>query len=152
MKILIKSLSILFISVISCSLQNVKTNQTVEIDQQKVIEFEEINHVNVKLIDSEYEILKSQAAIDLIYKKINDNNPSPRKNPIPSYNENETYIVLQPKIAKSDFTVEGISESNETLKIKIQQYDNPEFRVRKFPISVIKISKAHKYNTIEIIK
>jgi hypothetical protein len=118
----------------------------------KTVEFEEINHINFKLIDSEYQILKSQDEINVIYKKINDNNPSPRKNPIPSYNEDETYIVLQPKIDQSDFTVEGISESNQSLKIKIHPYSNPEFKDTKHSISVIKLNKNKNYKSLEFNK
>lgn len=138
----------LLIHLFSC--QNAKI-KGVEMEL-KTVEFEEINHVKLKLIDSEYQILKSQDEINVIYKKINDNNPSPRKNPIPSYNENETYIVLQPKIEQSDFSVEGISESNQNLKIKIQQYNNPEFKDKKYPISIIKLNKKSNYKSVEINK
>ena len=138
----------LLIHLFSC--QNAKI-KGVEMELKEV-EFEEINHVNLKLIDSEYQILKSQDEINVIYKKINDNNASPRKNPIPSYNEDETYIVLQPKIEKSDFTVEGISENNQNLKIKIQQYENPEFKDKKHPISVIKLNQKSNYKNIEVNK
>lgn len=138
----------LLIHLFSC--QNAKI-KGVEMEL-KTVEFEEINHVNLKLIDSDYQILKSQEEINVVYKKINDNNPSPRKNPIPSYNENETYIVLQPKIKQSDFTVEEILENNQTLKIKIQQYDNPEFKDKKYPISIIKLNKKGNYKSVEFNK
>lgn len=138
----------LLIHLFSC--QNAKI-KGVEMEL-KPVEFEEINHVNLKLIDSEYQILTSQDEINGIYKKINDNNPSPRKNPIPSYNEDESYIVLQTKIEKSDFTVEGISESKQSLKIKIQQYENPEYKDKKYPISVIKLNQKNNYRNIEVIK
>ncbi len=138
----------LLIHLFSC--QNAKI-KGVEMEL-KAVEFEEINHVNLKLIDSDYQIIKSQEEINVVYKKINDNNPSPRKNPIPSYNENETYVVLQPKIEQSDFTVEEISENNQTLKVKIQQYDNPEFKDKKYPISIIKLNKKGNYKNVEFNK
>lgn len=45
----------------------------------KEVEFEDVNHVNIKLIDSELKILKSQNDINSIYKIINANNPSLKK-------------------------------------------------------------------------
>lgn len=118
----------------------------------KEVEFEEVNHVNIRLIDSEFKILKSQAEINKIYQIINANNPSPRKNPIPTFEENETYIVLQPKIEQLDFTVTKVSERNKNLELKIQQYDNPEFKNKKYPAIIIKLNKKSNYNNIKIKK
>ncbi|WP_312766356.1 hypothetical protein [Epilithonimonas sp.] len=118
----------------------------------KEVEFEDVNHVNIKLIDSEFKILKSQTEINSIYKVINANNPSPRKNPIPTFEENETYIVLQPKIEQSDFTISKVSESNQSLEITIQQYDNPEFKNKKHPAIIIKLNKKSNYDNVKIKK
>lgn len=137
---------------ISCSLHHTKINQPLETAQDKMIEFEEVNHVNVNLIDSEYKIVQSQADLDRFYRTINENNPSPRKSPIPSFNNDERYIVLQPKIGQTDFTVEEVSENGENLKIKIQQYDNPEFKNLKYPASIIKIANKRNYKIVQLIK
>lgn len=138
----------LLIHLFSC--QNAKMNSgNLEI---KEVEFEEINHVNIKLIDSEFKILKSQTEINNIYEIINANNPSPRKNPIPTFEENETYIVLQPKIERLDFTVSKVSENNQNLDIQIQQSDNPEFKNKKYPAIIIKLNKKSNYNSVKIKK
>lgn len=118
----------------------------------KEVEFEEVNHLNIKLIDCEFKILNSQTEINNIYQTINANNPSPRKNPIPTFEENETYIVLQPKIEQSDFTVSNVSENSKNLEIKIQQYDNPEFKNKKHPAIIIKLNKKSNYNIVKIKK
>ncbi|MBH1960452.1 MAG: hypothetical protein I8H68_10105 [Flavobacteriia bacterium] len=133
--------------VMSCQQLHVKP-----VEDLKNIEFSEINHVNVKLTESESEILDSQKSIDRIYNTINMNNPSPRKNPIPSFTETEMYILVQPKIEKSDFTVTGVSGGGNTLKITVQPYDNREYTGRSNPASVIVISKNHQFKTIEIQK
>ena len=138
----------LLIHLFSC--QNAKMNSgNMEV---KEVEFEEANQVNIKLIGSEFKILKSQNEINNIYKIINDNNPSPRKTPIPIFEENETYIVLQPKIERSDFVVEGISEINQSLQIAIHQYDNPEFKNKKYPAIIIKLNKKSNYDNVKIKK
>ena len=150
MKIHGNFLSILFITVVSCSLQSNKIEKTVGINQETLVEFEEINHVNVKLINSEYKILKSQDEINGIYKKINKENPSPRKNPIPSYSESETYIVIQPNINQTDFIVSEVLENGKNLEVKIQQYYNPEFKNKKNPASIIKLNKKSNYDNVNI--
>lgn len=137
---------------ISCSLQSAKTREISKLNKETLIEFEEINHVNVKLIDSDGRILKSQDEINAIYKAINKENPSPRKNPIPSYSERETYILIQPKIEKNDFMVTEVRGDGKNLEIKIQQYDNSEFKDKKYPASVIMISKKNNYNNATIKK
>jgi len=138
----------LLIHLFSC--QNAKMNSgNLEV---KEVEFEEVNHVNIRLIDSESKVLKSQTEINNIYEIINANNPSPRKNPIPTFEENETYIVLQPNIEQLDFTVSKVSESNQNLEIKIQQYDNPEFKNKKHPAIIIKLNKKNYYNGVTIKK
>ncbi len=138
----------LLIHLFSC--QNAKMNSgNLKV---KEVEFEDVNHVNIKLIDSEFKILKSQTEINSIYKVINANNPSPRKNPIPTFEENETYIVLQPKIEQSDFTISKVSESNQSLEITIQQYDNPEFKNKKHPAIIIKLNKKSNYDNVKIKK
>lgn len=140
-------LSIIFIGMISCSLNK---TETTPMSQESTVEFEEVNHVNVKLIDSEYRILKSQAEINSIYKVINQNNPLPRKNPIPSYDENEFYIVIQPKIEKSDFSVSRILQTGQKLNIDIETFDNPEFKKKNNPASIIKINKSNSFEQLEI--
>jgi len=140
----------LFITVVSCSLQQQKIQGTNEMSTYTLTEFEEVNHVNVKLIDSQYKILKSQVEIDAIYKTINKDNPSPRKNPIPSFDVNETYIVIQPAIDKNDFVVAEVSEDKDKLEVKIQQYDNPEFKNKKYPASIIKLNKNLNYSQVTI--
>ncbi|GGG52428.1 hypothetical protein GCM10007332_12650 [Epilithonimonas arachidiradicis] len=137
---------------ISCALPNQQKNTETTLQKGKIIDFEEINHVNLKLINTEYRILNSQEEINLIYKNINNNNPSPRKNPIPSFSEDETYIVLQPKIEKTDFVIKEILEGNDKLEINIDIYDNPEFINKKYPISIIKLNKKTQYNNIVIKK
>lgn len=152
MKIHVNSLSILFIIVVSCSLQSAKTREISKLNNETLIEFEEINHVNVKLIDSDGKILKSQDEINVVYKAINKENPSPRKNPIPSYSESETYILIQPKIEQTDFMVTEVKEDGKKLEIKIQQYDNSEFKDKKYPASVIMLNKKDNYDNATIQK
>lgn len=151
MRIRYKLLLITYISMISCSLQSNQMTDPEKMSQATALEFEEINHVNVKLIDSEYRLLNSQADIDKIYKTINENNPSPRKNPIPPY-EGDPYIVLQPQITKTDFEVKNVSQSGKSLRIHIQELDNPEFKNKKYPVSIIILNKKITYSKIEIKK
>lgn len=134
-------------SFISC--QQAMHNHKKELQK---VSFEEYNHVNLNLIRSETKILTSQEDIDKIYFKINDNNPSPRKSPIPAYTETEIYIVVQPKISKSDFTVTEVREDGENLEIKIEEFDNTEFINKKHPASIIRIDKKNNYKEILLKK
>lgn len=149
MRIRYKLLLITYISMISCSLQSNQMTDREKMSQAVMLEFEEISHVNVKLIDSEYQLLNSQADINKIYKTINENNPSPRKSPIPPY-EGDPYIVLQPQITKTDFEVKTVSQSGKSLRIHIQETDNPEFKNKKHPASIIILNKKITYNKVEI--
>lgn len=139
--------SLLF-SLYSCQNATKKSNRM----ETKKVEFEEMNHVNLPLIFKEYHIFTSQEDIDAVYKKINEANPMPRKNPIPGFDENETYVVIQPKISKNDFEVLEIAEAGSMLQIKIKETDNPEFKGMKHAASIIKLNQKNSFKNAKIVK
>ena len=125
---------------VSCLGQNKPTDGQ-KMEQTQAVVFQEMNHLNLKLIDSEFLVLKTQKEADEIYKKINAANSSPRKNPIPTVGYGATYIVLQPKVSTNDFELGEVSQENGNFFITIKEINNDEYKTKKFPLSIIEVQE-----------
>jgi len=134
---------------VSC--QNSAKKNVTEI---RSIAFDEMNHVNLKLISSEYKVMESQKEINAVYGIVNDdkNNPSPRKSPILGYSDKATTIVLQPILKTNDFLVSEINLEGNVLNVKIEPFDNPQFDKNKGASAIIMLAEPITFKKLKILK
>lgn len=122
MKIYLYFLLFLFIN---CQSQIIDKNAL----PQKEIQFEDKYHYPFTLSPKDFVIINSQEKMDEIFKIIHKKNKGNRLSPIPTVIENETYIIIKPHLKNSnDVSIDKISLINNTLYIKVTEFDNPDFQ------------------------
>lgn len=95
---------------------------------RKEIQFEDKNHYPFTLIRKDFLLIDSQQKMDEIFKIIHQKNKGNRFSPIPALTENETYIVVKPRLKNSnDVSVDAITFDKNTLYIKVKEFNNPDF-------------------------
>lgn len=142
----------LFFSVflLNCSSSSVPT-QTNNINSDS-IDYEELYHYNIKLINNESKIISTQKEMDDLYNKINSANSFPRKPPIPSVEEGSVYLILQPLIKnQNDIAIKSIILSDNILNIMGEEIESPEYKnINKEIAIVLKVSTQKTINKIKI--
>lgn len=95
----------------------------------KEIPFEDKYHYPFTLTPKDFLIISSQEIMDEVFDLIHQRNVGNRFSPIPAVSENETYIIIKPKLKNSnDVSIDSISLDHDTLYIKISELDNPDFK------------------------
>ncbi len=102
------------------------------VSQRKEIQFEDKNHYPFPLIRKDFLLINSQQKMDEIFTIIHRKNVGNRFSPIPSITEDETYIIVKPRLKNSnDVSIEAITFDKNTLYIKIKEFNNPDFNEKR---------------------
>lgn len=138
MKIHLYLLLFLFIN---CQSQNANNSS---MSQKTEIEFEDNYHYPYSLTENKFLIINTQDKMDKVYFIIHKKNGGKRLAPIPTVTDEETFIIIKPLLKNSnDVSVEKVSFSNETLYIKIKEFNNLSIDVknRQSPNILLKLLK-----------
>lgn len=121
--------------------------------QGKKIQFEDRYHYPYTLTQKEFLIINSQDKMDEVFKIIHQKNEGNRFSPIPTIIENETYLVVKPKLKNyNDVSIDKISLNKNILYIKVTEFNNPDFRKenRSSPNVLLKLAGNIKFKKIII--
>lgn len=125
MKIHLYLLLFLFIN---CQSQNANNSS---MSQKTEIEFEDNYHYPYSLTENKFLIINTQDKMDKVYSIIHKKNGGKRLAPIPTVTDEETFIIIKPLLKNSnDVSVEKVFFSNETIYIKIKEFNNPSIDVK----------------------
>lgn len=98
------------------------------------IDFEEVNHFSYPLISESWLVLDTQKKIDSVYSIIHSQTQGSRLAPIPTMNEDESYLVFKPVLKNTnDIEIKKILLKNSILYIEVVEFSNPE---------ILKLSRA----------
>ncbi len=84
--------------------------------------------------------------MDNIYSIIHKKNRGQRLAPIPTVTDEETFVIIKPLLKNAnDVSVEKVTFDNETLYIKIKEFNNPSIDVknRQSPNILLKLLKKN---------
>ncbi|KNB62764.1 hypothetical protein [Chryseobacterium sp. Hurlbut01] len=112
--------------------------------QKTEIEFEDNYHYPYSLTENNFLIIDTQDKMDNIYSIIHKKNGGKRLAPIPTVTDEETFIIIKPLLKNTnDVSVEKVTFDNETLYIKIKEFNNPSIDVknRQSPNILLKLLK-----------
>lgn len=129
--------SIFLFLMIGCEAQSVNKSSA-------KMEFEEVSHFPYALTSAPYLILDTQDKIDSVYKIIHSNAAGKRLAPIPTIQEDETYVVLKPVLKNSnDIQIKEISLLNNNLYVDVDAYNDPQIKItsRVSPNVLVKVLK-----------
>lgn len=111
--------------------------------QSKLIHFEDKYHYPYTLTQNDFLIINSQKKMDEVFSLIHQRNTGNRYSPIPAVMEDETYVLIKPKLKNTnDVLIEEISLNKNILYLKVKEFDNPDFEKlnRKAPTIFLKLS------------
>lgn len=131
----------LFLLFINCQSQNANK---LSMSQKTEIEFEDNYHYPYSLTENNFLIIDTQDKMDNIYSIIHKKNGGKRLAPIPTVTDEETFIIIKPLLKNAnDVSVEKVTFDNETLYIKIKEFNNPSIDVknRQSPNILLKLLK-----------
>ncbi len=131
----------LFLLFINCQSQNANK---LSMSQKTEIEFEDNYHYPYSLTENNFLIIDTQDKMDNIYSIIHKKNGGKRLAPIPTVTDEETFIIIKPLLKNTnDVSVEKVTFDNETLYIKIKEFNNPSIDVknRQSPNILLKLLK-----------
>lgn len=126
---------------LNCQSQTAKNNP---LSQKSEIQFEDNFHYPYSLSENKFLVIDTQDKMDKIYSIIHKKNGGRRLAPIPMVNDKETFIIIKPFLKNSnDVSVEKVTFSNETLYIKVKEFNNPTVDVanRNSPNIILKLLK-----------
>lgn len=126
---------------LNCQSQTAKNNP---VSQKLEIQFEDNFHYPYSLTENNYLVIDTQDKMDKIYSIIHKKNGGRRLAPIPMVNDEETFIIIKPFLKNSnDVSVEKVIFSNETLYIKVKEFNNPNVDIanRNSPNIILKLLK-----------
>ncbi|KUJ57106.1 hypothetical protein [Chryseobacterium aquaticum] len=112
--------------------------------QKTEIEFEDNYHYPYSLTENNFHIIDTQDKMDNIYSIIHKKNGGKRLAPIPTVTDEETFIIIKPLLKNAnDVSVAKVTFDNETLYIKIKEFNNPSIDVknRQSPNILLKLLK-----------
>lgn len=138
----------LFFLFINCQSQVAGNNA---LFKGKDIQFEDQYHYPFSLIEKDFIIINSQQKMDEIFKIIHQKNKGNRLSSIPTVIENETYVIIKPYLKNSnDVSIDKISLINNTLNIKVTEFNNPDFQKtsRVSPNILLKLSGNVNFKNI----
>lgn len=113
------------------------------VSQSKEIQFKDKYHYPFTLTQKEFLIINSQEKMDEVFTLIHQKNVGNRFSPIPTVIENETYLIVKPKLKNSnDVSIDKISLAKNILYIQVSEFDNPDFKktARFSPNVLLKLS------------
>jgi hypothetical protein len=113
------------------------------VSQGKEISFEDKYHYPFSLTHKDFLIIDSQDKMDEVFSLIHKRNEGNRFSPIPAIVENETYIIVKPRLKNSnDISIDAIRLIKNTLYIKVTEFDNPDLNTtsRTSPNILLKLS------------
>lgn len=131
----------LFLLFINCQSQNANK---LSMSQKTEIEFEDNYHYPYSLTENSFLIIDTQDKMDNIYSIIHKKNGGKRLAPIPTVTDEETFVIIKPLLKNAnDVSVEKVTFDNETLYIKIKEFNNPSIDVknRQSPNILLKLLK-----------
>lgn len=131
----------LFLLFINCQSQNANK---LSMSQKTEIEFEDNYHYPYSLTENNFLIIDTQDKMDNIYSIIHKKNRGQRLAPIPTVTDEETFVIIKPLLKNAnDVSVEKVTFDNETLYIKIKEFNNPSIDVknRQSPNILLKLLK-----------
>lgn len=131
----------LFLLFINCQSQNANK---LSMSQKTEIEFEDNYHYPYSLTENNFHIIDTQDKMDNIYSIIHKKNGGKRLAPIPTVTDEETFIIIKPLLKNAnDVSVAKVTFDNETLYIKIKEFNNPSIDVknRQSPNILLKLLK-----------
>jgi hypothetical protein len=123
------------------------------VSQGKEIPFEDKYHYPFSLTQKNFLIINSQNKMDEVFTLIHQKNTGNRFSPIPTIIENETFIIIKPRLKNSnDVSIDAIRLIKNTLYIKITEFDNPDFNTtsRTSPNILLKLSGNITFKKITI--
>ena len=136
----------------SCnSLENSKQNSIV-IENTEIKNFEEMRRLNYNIDLKETTVLNSFQDILALYQKLEDTKYS-KGFPIPSLEENETLIVLKPKLKiekYGDLEIIEIQNKKENLLINYKEIPNSEYEKNRLSNPILIIKTPEKFKTIQL--
>ncbi|WP_332452875.1 hypothetical protein [Chryseobacterium aquaticum] len=112
--------------------------------QKTEIEFEDNYHYPYSLTENNFLIIDTQDKMDNIYSIIHKKNGGKRLAPIPTVTDEDTFVIIKPLLKNAnDVSVEKVTFDNETLYIKIKEFNNPSIDVknRQSPNILLKLLK-----------
>ena len=100
--------------------------QPQKIIQNNEISFEDVQHTSFALHSQRFLVVDTQEKMDAIFQIIHQHNPGDRFPPIPTINNEETYLVInsEPKNT-DDVVVKKIINNDGNLIIDIEDFSNP---------------------------
>ena len=112
--------------------------------QKTEIEFEDNYHYPYSLTENNFLIIDTQDKMDNIYSIIHKKNGGKRLAPIPTVTDEDTFVIIKPLLKNAnDVSVEKVTFDNETLYIKVKEFNNPSIDVknRQSPNILLKLLK-----------
>lgn len=120
--------------------------------QKSEIEFEDNYHYPYSLTESNFLIIDTQDKMDKVYAVIHQKTGGKRLAPIPTVTDEETFIIIKPLLKNAnDVSVEKVSFSNNTLYIKIKEFNNPSIDVTDRQSSNILLKLLKKISAKKVI-
>ena len=119
--------------------------------QSKIIHFEDKYHYSFTLTQNDFLIIISQEKIDGVFFLIHQKNKGNRYSPIPAVVEDETYVLIKPKLKNSnDVFIEEISLNKNILYLKVKELYNPDFEksTRKPPNVLLKLNGNVRFKKV----
>lgn len=119
----------------------------------KPIPFEDKNHYTFSLTSKDFLIIQSQEQMDEIFSIIHQHNSGNRFSPIPAVIENETYLIIKPRLKNTnDVAVESVIVDKNTLYVKVTPFDNPDFskKSRLSPNILLKLTGNASFKKVTI--
>lgn len=139
----------LFLLFINCQSQNANK---LSMSQKTEIEFEDNYHYPYSLTENNFLIIDTQDKMDNIYSIIHKKNGGKRLAPIPTVSDEDTFVIIKPLLKNSnDVSVEKVIFDNETLYIKIKEFNNPSIDVKNRQSPNILLKLLEKISAKKVI-
>ncbi|WP_307455838.1 hypothetical protein [Chryseobacterium sp. SORGH_AS_0447] len=119
----------------------------------KPIPFEDKNHYAFSLTSKDFFIIQSQEQMDEIFSIIHQHNSGNRFSPIPAVIENETYLIIKPRLKNTnDVAIESVIVDKDILYITVTPFDNPNFskKSRLSPNILLKLTGNVSFKKVTI--
>ena len=96
------------------------------------------------MTENKFLIIDTQDKMDNLYSIIHKKNGGKRLAPIPTVTDKDTFVIIKPLLKNAnDVSVEKVTFDNETLYIKIKEFNNPsiDMKNRQSPNILLKLLK-----------
>lgn len=119
----------------------------------KPIPFEDKNHYTFSLTSKDFLIIQSQEQMDEIFSIIHQHNSGNRFSPIPAVIENETYLIIKPRLQNTnDVAIDSVIVDKDILYVTVTPFDNPDFskKSRLSPNILLKLTGNVSFKKVTI--